>query len=202
MGYHVLDDVAVSDRISEPICRLPQVSLPGHRFYSPCQGRWLSRDPIEEPGFAAARTASPEQVRMVSTKDGLNLFALLDNDPIRDIDVLGLGRNDPPPCAPYPDCMSAPPGAPPPPGGGWGCPGYSSCCSKSACLTAVKEAHTDCVEWWSGACTVGCGWVCRRARIRSVCMVQCAARCSAAAWIGCTLAAGVCYAACMTCDLP
>jgi hypothetical protein len=40
-------------------------------FYSPAQGRWLSRDPIEEAG-------------------GLNLFAMLDSDPINSVDLYGL----------------------------------------------------------------------------------------------------------------
>jgi hypothetical protein len=40
-------------------------------FYSPSQGRWLSRDPIGEPG-------------------GKNLCGFVGNDPIQDIDVRGL----------------------------------------------------------------------------------------------------------------
>ncbi len=43
----------------------------GRRFYSPSQGRWLSRDPIEETG-------------------GVNLYGFVGNDPINQQDLLGL----------------------------------------------------------------------------------------------------------------
>ena len=43
----------------------------GFRFYSPGQGRFLNRDPIEEEG-------------------GLNLYAFVGNDPVNAIDYLGL----------------------------------------------------------------------------------------------------------------
>jgi RHS repeat-associated protein len=43
----------------------------GYRFYNPTDGRWLSRDPIEEDG-------------------GVNLYALVSNHAIGKIDVLGL----------------------------------------------------------------------------------------------------------------
>jgi len=42
----------------------------GYRYYSPTQGRWLSRDPIGENG-------------------GRNLYGFLDNDPANYVDVLG-----------------------------------------------------------------------------------------------------------------
>ena len=45
----------------------------GFRYYSPQTGRWLSRDPIAETG-------------------GMNLYAFVKNDPIGNIDILGLGR--------------------------------------------------------------------------------------------------------------
>ena len=43
----------------------------GFRYYNSSTGRWLSRDPIEEKG-------------------GLNLYCMLENDPINATDVLGL----------------------------------------------------------------------------------------------------------------
>ena len=47
------------------------MSYYGFRFYSPGQGRFLNRDPIEEQG-------------------GLNLYAFVGNDPVNYIDYLGL----------------------------------------------------------------------------------------------------------------
>ena len=47
------------------------VSYYGFRFYSPSQGRFLNRDPIEEQG-------------------GLNLYAFVGNDPVNRWDYLGL----------------------------------------------------------------------------------------------------------------
>ena len=43
----------------------------GFRFYSPGMGRFINRDPIEEAG-------------------GVNLYAMLGNDPVNDVDVYGL----------------------------------------------------------------------------------------------------------------
>ncbi len=43
----------------------------GYRYYDPSTGRWLGRDPLEEPG-------------------GANLFAFVGNDPLNAIDVNGL----------------------------------------------------------------------------------------------------------------
>ena len=43
----------------------------GYRFYSPMQGRWLSRDPIEEDG-------------------GLNLYGFVGNAPLSFVDAFGL----------------------------------------------------------------------------------------------------------------
>src|SRR5437868_5173475 len=43
----------------------------GHRYYSPTQGRWLTRDPLGEDG-------------------GENLYAFLAGNPLDDSDILGL----------------------------------------------------------------------------------------------------------------
>ncbi len=43
----------------------------GHRYYAPATGRWISRDPIDEEG-------------------GINLYAFVQNNPINDVDLLGL----------------------------------------------------------------------------------------------------------------
>ena len=47
----------------------------GYRYYNPSTGRWLSRDPIEELG-------------------GMNLCGILGNNPINQIDALGLASLD------------------------------------------------------------------------------------------------------------
>jgi len=48
----------------------------GYRAYNPSVGRWLNRDPIEEEG-------------------GLNLYGMLDNDPVNYIDLYGLAMSRP-----------------------------------------------------------------------------------------------------------
>ena len=53
MGYYIRDNVGVSARTPEPVCRFPQLSLSGLRYYRPGMGRWLSRDLITQPGSAA-----------------------------------------------------------------------------------------------------------------------------------------------------
>jgi RHS repeat-associated protein len=45
----------------------------GHRYFSPSLGRWISRDPIGEKG-------------------GKNLYAFVKNDPVNDVDPLGLWK--------------------------------------------------------------------------------------------------------------
>ena len=45
----------------------------GLRFYSPGMGRWINRDPLEEEG-------------------GVNLYAMVGNDPINDVDEYGLQK--------------------------------------------------------------------------------------------------------------
>lgn len=60
----------------------------GFRFYSPGQGRFLNRDPINEPGS--------QLVRDVKKEGGLaeekNLYAFVANDPVNAWDYLGLRR--------------------------------------------------------------------------------------------------------------
>jgi hypothetical protein len=57
----------------------------GYCFYSASTGRWLSRDPIGEPGFEALRRERP---RILAT--GPDLYPLLANDPMNRADFLGL----------------------------------------------------------------------------------------------------------------
>lgn len=53
------------------ILLLITLSNPAHAFYDPGQGRWLSRDPIEEKG-------------------GYNLYVFVENDGLNRLDYLGL----------------------------------------------------------------------------------------------------------------
>lgn len=79
-------------------------------YYCPSTGRWLSRDPIGEPGFQALQTASsPSRIgnsvlqssgRWVSRdpieeKGGLNLYGFVVNSPVNTVDFLGLRIADP-----------------------------------------------------------------------------------------------------------
>ena len=56
---------------TKPQERAAALSYYGYRYYAPSHGRWLSRDPLEEEG-------------------GVNLYAMVDNNPIDLIDLLGL----------------------------------------------------------------------------------------------------------------
>jgi len=49
----------------------PRMKVSGRRYYSPSQGRFLGRDPIEESG-------------------GLNLYGFVGNNPINRWDLLGM----------------------------------------------------------------------------------------------------------------
>jgi RHS repeat-associated protein len=57
----------------------------GRAFYNPEEGRWLSRDPVNEPGVR--RIAS---TRIKGSRNDVNLYAFVKNVPQRFIDPLGL----------------------------------------------------------------------------------------------------------------
>jgi hypothetical protein len=80
-------------------------------FYDPTVGRWLSRDPVGEPGFQVlhAATATPQMIAPVSLppsrwiqrdaitnlntnekQGGVNRYGFVENNPIGKIDPLGL----------------------------------------------------------------------------------------------------------------
>lgn len=74
-------------------------------YYCPATGRWLSRDPIGEPGFQAlqmaAQTSSirptplPSSDRWISrdpvpSREEKNIYAFVENKPVSYIDALGL----------------------------------------------------------------------------------------------------------------
>jgi RHS repeat-associated protein len=61
------------------------LSYYGYRYYNPSTGRWLSRDPMREPGFELLRRAKTRR-RWVNP----NPYAFVYNNSVNDIDLLGL----------------------------------------------------------------------------------------------------------------
>ena len=59
----------------------------GHRYYGPSAGRWLSRDPIGEPGFEVLRGNQPQALG-----DGPGLYSFIQNNTANLFDMLGLTR--------------------------------------------------------------------------------------------------------------
>ena len=73
------------------------LSYYGYRYYSPTQGRWLSRDPIGERG-------------------GANLYGIVDNNPVNHFDAFGLQAAPlHVPLQPGPPIIVLPPSGVPPP---------------------------------------------------------------------------------------
>lgn len=78
------------------------MSFYGFRFYSPGQGRFLNRDPINEIGSILARNGRfiDWEIEFDAVEES-NLYAFVGNDAINSIDYLGLQRRLPDP--PYRD---------------------------------------------------------------------------------------------------
>ena len=64
-----------------------QIDYYGFRFYSPGQGRFLNRDPINEPGSQLVR----DVMKAGDLGEELNLYAFVGNDPINGFDLYGFG---------------------------------------------------------------------------------------------------------------
>jgi len=62
------------------------MSYYGFRFYSPSMGRFLNRDPINEPGSQLVRDVK----KGGSVREELNLYAFVGNDSVNQWDYLGL----------------------------------------------------------------------------------------------------------------
>lgn len=60
---------------------------PVHAFYNPSTGKWLSRDPVIDPGF---RSTAIGEDREVDPHETVNLHAFLLNDSINKVDFVGL----------------------------------------------------------------------------------------------------------------
>jgi RHS repeat-associated protein len=73
---------------------LPTLADAASAYYSPRLGRFLSRDPISEPGAILAATATRQPTpfipRDVAAKAGQHLYAYVHNQPCTAVDPLGL----------------------------------------------------------------------------------------------------------------
>ena len=67
----------------------------GYRYFHPDQGRWLSRDPLEEQAFFLSYSLiHPSVAYDLYLEASLLSYQFNDNDPIAKVDVLGLGFID------------------------------------------------------------------------------------------------------------
>jgi len=109
----------------------------GYRFYDPVLQRWLNRDPLMERGFAAVREKMGQRFGasfIYGSGELPNLYDLSRNDPVNEMDPLGLYTWGP---------GYGTPGIPD------GCPGPKPPCSKRDCKAVCKLGF--------GAAAVGCG---------------------------------------------
>jgi hypothetical protein len=68
-----------------------------HCFYNPSAGRWLSRDPIQEPGFReyALRDLSDDTRFALELAEDFNGYDFASNDSIDQTDLVGLAARKP-----------------------------------------------------------------------------------------------------------
>ena len=66
----------------------------GYRYYNASAGRWVSRDPIQEPGFreCAFRDLSEEMIFVLELDEDPNAYGFVSNDSLSQTDVLGLAK--------------------------------------------------------------------------------------------------------------
>ena len=180
-------------------------------WYDPSAQRWLSRDPVGEPGFEALRTAtatpkiatpfiaSPSRwinrdpIMSLQGNDpikrGLTIeeepYVFVQNNPSSEVDPFGLDVNHPPPCAPYPACDYPPPS-----------PNSGNCCSKSQCMhdamewAAKKGFPTGIAACISGCVIFGPGYP------------ECVTGCQLAVLGGGTVGTGINMLRCLSCKNP
>jgi len=110
-------------------------TLTASAYYDPAMQRWLNRDPLGETGFEALGTERWNSL----PSDSANCYVFLRNNPVSFVDLSGLAVNDPPPCAPYPECdyPKPPPSTPP------SCPSYETCANN--CKIQVAERNIACL---------------------------------------------------------
>lgn len=63
-------------------------------YYSPEQGRWLTRDPIEEEGCKVLARESVNELLNELFNEPDNLYVFVVNDPINSVDHIGLFKKD------------------------------------------------------------------------------------------------------------
>ncbi len=73
----------------------------GYRFYDPNTQRWVNRDPNHEAGFSASGTRTP----VMRSREMLNIYGFVLNNPLSQVDGLGLAITEEE-CAQFRiDCM-------------------------------------------------------------------------------------------------
>jgi RHS repeat-associated protein len=65
----------------------------GYRYYNPSTGRWLSRDPLEEPGFIRI---TKNRRALTVRREQANAYLFVANDSLSIVDYLGLNPSIPP----------------------------------------------------------------------------------------------------------
>jgi len=107
-----------------------------YRFYDPNLQRWLSRDPLEEPGFkvmlAALVLPTDSLVSLAALVAEPNSYTFVDNTPISQVDYLGLIRSS----YPAPDTGRSDPSPMPSP-----CGDFTNKDCREACDTAFGSKN-------------------------------------------------------------
>ena len=129
-------------------------------FYDASMGRWINRDPVREMGFEPSKSNSTAM-----QEGGPNLYAFVDNNPLSNVDPLGLVV-----IWPFPG-WNTPPGA--------ACDAYN--CSptlKAICNGGGNDAWANCVrgcllaDWNPNTCSYASGGAFRHLYCWCRCAVQ------------------------------
>jgi hypothetical protein len=129
-----------------PLALLLITSATASAWYDPGVQRWITRDPVGEAGFEALPARSSAGWLGFDPA-----YVFVANRPVDQVDPFGLAVNDPPPCAPYPDCLHHQP--PPPPGRPPTCKERENLCRARALIVcAAGSIISGCGPLAGGAC--------------------------------------------------